>query len=208
MKSDTDMPIIRREDKEIIQNLALLGMLFGAVVGGFLILHIDRQAHQQLDEQATATQTQNSLVRLSSNLPADEMKLAQAALDKMQDDDALPTPSETGNTNFWVSLPRWKLWGICAAGGAAGGVTGFFSLWGAGWLGSVWTYWVIRKLYSLLRTVAPDCKAVQRRTSPTGAECPFQRENNRLLPTLIKLFMLLLTVLGVLAVVVWHLTAI
>ena len=29
------MPTIRREDKEIIHNLSLLGMLFGAIVGVF-----------------------------------------------------------------------------------------------------------------------------------------------------------------------------
>lgn len=208
MRSDNDMPIIRREDKEIIQNLALLGMLFGAFVGVFLTLHIDRKAKQRQLAQTTAVQTQSSLVRLNSSLPTEEMQLAQAALGKLQDEDTPDIESETIDSNFWLSLPRWKLWGICAGAGLAGGATGFFTLWGAGWLGSVWTYWLIRRIYGVIRTTAPDCAAARRAVSPKGAECPFQRDNNRLLPTLIKLCMLLLTVLGVLAIAVWHLTAI
>jgi len=202
------MPIIRREDKEIIQNLALLGMLFGAFVGVFLTLHIDRQAKQRQIAQTAAVQTQTSLVRLSSSLATEEMQLAQAALDKVHDEETPAILSDTADVDFWLNLPRWKLWGICAGTGLVGGTAGFFTLWGAGWLGSVWTYWLIRRIYGVIRTAAPDCAAARRTVSPKGADCPFQRDHNRLLPTLIKLCMLLLTVLGVLAIVVWHLTAI
>lgn len=208
MESDNEKPMIRREDKEIIQNLALLGMLFGAFVGVFLTLHMDRKARQQQDVQAATAQTQSSLVRLSSSLPTEEVQLAQAALGQFQDEDTPDIESETIDDNFWLGLPRWKLWGICAGAGLVGGTAGFFTLWGAGWLGSIWTYWLIRRIYGAIRTAAPDCAAARRTVSPRGAECPFQRDNNRLLPTLIKLCMLLLTVLGVLAIAVWHLTAI
>jgi hypothetical protein len=40
-----------------------------------------------------------------------------------------------------------------------------------------------------------------------GKVCTFQRDQNRLLPTLVKLFMLLAMALSVLAIVVWNLTA-
>lgn len=201
------MPMIRREDKEIIQNLALLGMLFGVFLGVFLTLHIDRKARQRQDVQTTTAHTQSSLVRLSNSLPTEEIQLAQAALGEIQDEETTEIASQMTRSNFWAKLPHWKLWAICAGAGLVGGTAGFLTLWGAGWLGAVWTYWVIRKIYGVIRTAAPDCSAARRNGNSRGADCPFQRDNNRLLPTLIKLCMLLMTVLGVLAIVMWHLTA-
>lgn len=202
------MTTIRREDKEIIHNLSLLGMLFGAIVGGFLTLHFHKQAHIRQDAWTDAEQTHSSLVRLSVNLTAEEASVAQAAIGQVQTTDP---QSETEGTpaskSIWIGLPQWGLWGICAGTALIGAGTGYLSLWGAGWLGSLLTYWLIRVTYRLIRKTAPECTAAQRSSAPTGTVSTFQRDQNRLLPTLIKLFMLLAMVLSVLAIVVWYLTS-
>ena len=70
------MALIRQEDKEIIHNLALLGMLFGAVVGGFLVLNLNNRAYSCLEQKEDADYTESSLVRLSSNLNEKEASIA------------------------------------------------------------------------------------------------------------------------------------
>jgi len=202
------MPTIRREDKEIIHNLSLLGMLFGAIVGGFLVLHSHRQAQTRYDAETAAVKTQSSLVRLSSNLTDEEVSVAQAAIGQVATDaEAAPDDGSPVEKPFWIDLSQWGLWGICGAAALAGGGAGYLSLWGTGWLGSLLTYWLIRFIYRLIRKIAPKCSAAQRPSATAETVCPYQRDDGRLLPTLVKLFMLLAMALGVLAVVVWQLTA-
>lgn len=201
------MATIRREDKEIIQNLSLLGMLFGAVVGCFLILHFNKQAHLKLDDQTAAAQTHSSLVRLSSNLTEKEASLTEAAIGQVGAD-IKPAPEEmTPEKSFWVTLSPWGMWGICAGGALVGGGLGYLTLWGGSWVGSLLTYWMIRIIYGRIRATAPTCAAARRATSYEKNLYTFQRDQNRLLPTLIKLFMLLAITLSILAIVVWQLTA-
>ena len=201
------MATIRREDKEIIHNLSLLGMLFGAIVGGFLTLHFHKQAHLRQDAETVVAQTHSTLVRLTSNLTAQEVSVARAAIGQVQPDVRPDAKVVREEKSLWIGLPQWGLWGICAGAALIGGGAGYLSLWGAGWLGSALTYWLIRIIYRLIRKTAPDCPAARRNTTPVARACTFQRDQNRLLPTLIKLFMLLAMALSVLAVVVWNLTA-
>jgi len=201
------MATIRREDKEIIQNLSLLGMLFGAVVGCFLILHFNKQAHLELDDQDAAAQTHNSLVRLSSNLTEQEASLAEAAIGQVGAS-IEPAPEElTLEKSFWITLSPLGMWSIFAGGALVGGSFGYLTLWGGSWLGSLLTYWMIRMIYGRIRTIAPACAAARRAVPSEKNLYTFQRDQNRLLPTLIKLFMLLAITLSILAIVVWQLTA-
>ncbi len=199
------MSLIRREDKEIIHNLSLLGALFGAVVGGFLVLHFHQKALLQVDSESAVVQTQRSLVQLTSNLTSEEASVAQAAISQVNPDFQPEVPEDPSETSFWVTLSPWSVRGLCAGAAAVGGIAGYLSLWGAGWVGALLTYKLIRLVYRVIRTVAPNCAAGRRSAVPSGPVCTFQRDQNRLLPTLIKLFMLLTMALSVLAVVVWYL---
>lgn len=200
------MAIIRREDKEIIHHLSLLGAMFGAVVSGFLVLHFHARAHQQLDTEAVALRTRQSLIQLTSSLTDEEATVAQTAISQVQPDFQPDTTSLQNEESFWLRLPQWGLWGLCGGAALGGGVAGYLSLWVAGWVGAIATYWLIRLVYRVIRAVAPNCAAA-RRPSGAAASGAFQRDQNRMLPTLIKLFMLLLMALSVLAVVVWNLIA-
>ncbi|NLK41517.1 MAG: hypothetical protein GX298_05635 [Planctomycetes bacterium] len=199
------MSVIRREDKEIIHNLSLLGALFGAVVGGFLVLYSHKQANHRIDSKAATAQTQQALVQLTSNLTTEEASVAQAALSQVNPDFQPDIPDVSSEKSFWVDLSPWSLRGLCAGAAMVGSVAGYVSLWGAGWLGAILTYKLIRLIYRVIRAVAPNCAAAQRLATPSGTVCTYQRDQNRLLPTLVKLFMLLTMALSVLAVVIWHL---
>ncbi len=202
------MAVIRREDKEIIHHLSLLAALFGAIVGGFLVLHFHTQAHSRLESETTAVQTQRTLSRLADNLSAEEASLAQTALSQVKPEFNPTATDNQPQESIWIGLSQWSLWSICAGAAVFGSIAGYLSLWGAGWLGASLTYWLIRLLYRVIRSVAPNCAAAQRLIVPdteTNTRCAFQRNQDRLLPTLIKLFMLLFMALSVLAVVVWYL---
>jgi hypothetical protein len=57
------MPI-RREDKEFIQALSLLGALFGACIGVFAVMHLSDRARETHTAQTEYTQTQAALLKL------------------------------------------------------------------------------------------------------------------------------------------------
>ena len=207
------MPI-RREDKEFIQALSLFGALLGACIGVFVVVHISNQAREQHVEQNEYQQTHAALLKLSStvvnpgNPIADENVLTQV----QQQIDQTPTPETAPEKSFWTGIPRWGYLGICGGSGILGALGGYYGTWATGWCGTIFICYLIRFLYRIIRRVAPNY-AVGINLQPvsgedTGSHFQVQREDGRMLPTMVKLFALLLFVLGILAAVVWHLTAI
>ncbi len=207
------MPI-RREDKEFIQALSLFGALLGACIGVFGVVHISNQAQQQHSEQNEYEQTHAALLKLSStvvnpsNPIADENVLEQVQQQIQQ----TPAPKVVVEKSFWTRIPRWGYLGICGGGGVLGALSGYYGIWVTGWCGTIFICYFIRFLYRIVRRVAPDYAASIHLQPVSGQDkqghIQVQREDGRMLPTLVKLFALLLFVLGILAAVVWRLTAI
>ncbi|MHC5139648.1 MAG: hypothetical protein ACYSOF_07160 [Planctomycetota bacterium] len=207
------MPI-RREDKEFIQALSLFGALLGACIGVFGVAHISTQSRQQHTEQSEYQQAQEALLKLSStvvnpgNPIADENVLTQV----QQQIEQTPVPKEVAEESFWTGIPRWGYLGLCGGGGVVGAMGGYCGVWVIGWCGSIFTYSIIRSLYRALYRVAPGCVAKSRIQPPLEQDNPAtahtQREDGRMLPAIVKLFFLLAFVLGILAAVVWHITAV
>ena len=207
------MPV-RREDKEFIQALSLFGALLGACIGVFAVVHISNQAQEQHTEQNEYEQTHAALLKLSStvvnpgNPIADENVLHQVH-EQIQ---RTPVPKVDSEEGFWTQIPRWGYWGICGGSGVVGALSGYYGTWITGWCGTIFIYYFIRFLYRILRKIAPNYAARIHLqpiiTQDEQGHFQMQREDGRLLPTLVKLFALLLFLLAVLAAVVWHLTAI
>lgn len=206
------MPI-RREDKEFIQALSLLGALFGACIGVFAVIHLSDRARETHTEQTEYTQTQAALLKLKtavvnpSNPISNENVLSQVQQHVPQG----PAPAVAPQQSFWLRIPRWGYIGLCGGGGVAGAITGFSSIWLIGWVGSYFVVYLIRGMYRVIGKVAPNAPAV--RNTPASGHTQsytgqYPRNEERILPTLVKLFFLLAFVLSILAAVVWKLTAI
>jgi hypothetical protein len=205
------MPI-RREDKEFIQSLSLLGALFGACIGVFAVIHLSDRARETHTEQTEYTQTQAALLKLKtavvnpSNPISDENVLSQIQQHVPQG----PAPAADPQQNFWLRIPRWGYIGLCGGGGIAGAVGGYGSIWLVGWVGSIFVLYLIRAMYRTIGKVAPNAPAVRNTGGGAGTQSytgQYQRNEERILPTLVKLFFLLAFVLSILAAVVWKLTA-
>ena len=207
------MPI-RREDKEFIQALSLFGALLGSCIGVFAVVHISNQAREQRFEQNEYQQTHAALLKLSStvvnpsNPIADENVLSQVQQQIQQ----TPAPKIASEKSYWTRIPRWGYLGICGGSGILGALSGYYGTWATGWCGTIFICYLIRFFYRVIRRVAPNY-ALKIHLQPVSGQdkqghFQAQREDGRMLPTLVKLFALLLFVLGILAAVVWHLTAI
>ena len=207
------MPI-RREDKEFIQALSVLGAIFGACIGIILVMHFHDSAHETYTEQTEYTQTQAALTKLKttvvnpSNPIADENVLDQVEKHLEQ----TPTQEPVVEKSFWVRISRVNYLGLCAGACIAGAITGYSSLLIVGWIGSFIVLYTIRLLYLMIRVAAPNAAAVRQThgQSPSGNSMPgaYHRDDGRILPVLVKLFFLLIVILGILSAVVWHMTAI
>ena len=202
---------IRREDKELIHNLAVLSALLGACLGVFAVIHLSNRAHEQNLRHSEYQETHAALAKLSSPKGVTgELVVDQAVIKQMQEQIQLEEPEAAEpQQSFWLRIPRWGLWGLCGASGIVGAVTAFSTIWLTGWAGSVFVYYFIRILYKIIRKVAPNSTAaaklnLQSQLQNSGQPA-FQRNDERILPVLIKLIFLLFLVLSVLGVVVWHL---
>ena len=205
------MPI-RREDKEFIQALSLFGALLGACIGVFAVVHFSNQARDQHFEQNEYQQTHAALLKLSSTVVNPDNPIAdENVLNQVQQQiEQTPAPKTVPENSFWTGIPHWGYLGICSGSGILGALGGYYGTWTTGWCGTLFICYVIRFLYRIVRRVAPNY-AVKINLHPVSeqqGQMQVPREDGRMLPTMVKLFALLLFVLGILAAVVWHLTAI
>ena len=208
------MPI-RREDKEFIQSLSLLGALLGACVGVFVIVQISNEAQKQHFEKNEYAETHAALLKLSStavnpnNPIADKNVLNQV----QQQIEQTPVPAEHhSEVSFWSRVPRWGYLGLCGGAGIMGAMGGYYSTWVIGCCGTIFVCYIIRLLYQVVRRVAPSYAATinLQPVSKGGDAAVIQihREEGRMLPTLVKLLFLITFLLAILAAVVWRVTAI
>lgn len=204
--------LIRREDKEFIQSLSLLGALLGTCIGFYMVMHLSDRAHKVNARQSEYQQTQAALLKLSTDTVTPNNPIAsKEVLDQVQQQmENNPVQATADTKSFWLTVPRWGLWSLCGIGGLAGAITGYTAIWLTGWAGSLFIYQFIRFLYTIMRKTAPNCQAVQgTNVLYPDAEGSFKYERNekRFLPTVVKLFFFLLLSLALLTLVVWRLTS-
>ena len=207
------MPI-RREDKEFIQGLSLFGALLGACLGVFIVVHISNRAQEEHVEFSEIQQAQAALLKLSSTVVDSDSPIAdEKVLNHVQEQfQQTPVPEEVPEETFWTDIPQWGYLGICGGSGILGALVGYYGTLASGWFGTVFICYLIRLMYRIVRRVAPNY-ALKINLQPIAEmncqeRMQVQREDGRMLPTVVKLFALLLFLLGILAAVVWHLTAI
>lgn len=201
---------IRREDKEIIQYLALLGMLFGAVIAVFVLLNQRQQALCQLQNQQQSQMAHQRISMLSNNISAEQVKLAENLLDQVHQVQINSVPSKPLLNSFWLEMSKPRLLALIGLAALIGGASGYVAFGMAGWLGSFFTYWLIRRIYRLIGGAKPTnsvlLPASYLRRDPNDSF--IVRDPQRTLPMIIKVLVLLSCLLIAIGTIVWRLTAI
>lgn len=199
---------IRREDKEFIQSLSILGALLGACIGAFMVMHLSDRAHRRYAEQSEQQQTHAALLKLSTATVTPNNPIANKDVFEQVQQQITPESQAHPDKGFWLTLPRWKLWALAGGGGLAGTITGFTAIRLTGLLGSLLIYHFLRLLYAGIRRYAPNSAAAQTlkpKPDENGSQV-YQRNDQRILPVIVKLFFFLLLTLILLTIVVWYLT--
>jgi hypothetical protein len=212
IKRGEKMPI-RREDKEFIQALSLLGAVFGACIGLIAVMHFSDRAHETYSEQTTYVETQAALLKLQSSVVNPNNPIAdETVLNQVQKQmDQTPAQEPVAEKSFWVDMNRYGYIGLCAGGCVVGAIGGYSSIWLAGWVGSVIVLYSIRLLYFMIRRVSPALVDKKVKIDPEqnpGTVAGYQRDDGRILPVVVKLCFFVVLVLSLLAAIVWKLTAI
>ena len=206
------MPI-RREDKEFVQALSLMGALFGACIGMFAVIHLSDLAKETHTEQTEYTQTQAALIKLKTSVVNPSNPISnENVLDQVQQRIPQKPASEAApQKSFWIDIPRWGYIGLCGGGVIAGAIVGYNFIWLIGWIGSILVLYFIRGVYRAIGKVTPHSAAAGKtQANPDNAASSYayhQRNEDRMLPMLVKLLFLLAFVLTVTAAIVWRLTA-
>jgi ABC-type branched-subunit amino acid transport system permease subunit len=200
---------IRREDKEFIQSLSILGALLGTCIGAFMVMHLSDRAHRRYAEESEQQQTHAALLKLSTAAVTPNNPIANKDVLEQVQQHISPDSQQAGpEKGFWLTLPRWKLWILSGGGGLAGAFSGFTAIRLTGMLGSLLIYHFLRLLYAGIRRYAPNSSAAQTlkpKPDENGSQV-YQRNEQRILPVVVKLFFFLLLTLILLTVVVWYLT--
>lgn len=207
------MPI-RREDKEFIQSLSLLGAILGACLGVIFVMHQSRSAHQEFEAVTEYHQTHAALLKLSQTVVNPNNPITDDnVMHQLQEQfEQTPQPDGPAKKGFWVELPQWGFIGLCMSGCILGAVGGYSTVMATGWIGTVIILYVIRLIYLCIRKTAPQYAASihlqsKSQTNSQQKTSPIERDNSRILPTLVKLTFFIALVLMILGAVVWHITA-
>lgn len=201
---------IRREDKEAIRCMALVGAVLGAVLGPVLILNQSRQAHEQL-KQHNEFLNINASVRHIDDSPVtlDQLGLTTAAvggvLDQLQQAESEIQELEK---SFWIKLPVWALAGMCLGSFAGGIIAGYHFVWLITWCGSYFVYKLIRSIYKLYWLSGKEQPATEQVENDGTVSTVRQRNENRIMPLVIKLTIIAVAVITILAFILFYMTAI
>lgn len=200
---------IRREDKEAVRCMAFVGAVLGACLGPVLILNQSRQAHEKLKQHQQFLDINASVLKIdNSPVTLDQLGLSTAAvggvLTQLQQTESEIQELEQ---NFWVNLPQLTLIGMCVISSVCGVVAGYHVIWLLAWTGSLAVYKFIRAIYKLHWLLGGE-KPAEQVEEDDSTETKSRRNANRILPTVIKLVLLLIIAILTLAFVVYYLTAI
>ena len=197
---------IRREDKEFISYLSLLGAGLGAMLAVLAVFNFRNNAKSQLSQQRHYVQ-QNSLFlaladsqliedwNRANNIAggfADNVKQASAKLGRLEN-------------GFWATLPLTDLIVLCATACVGGFIGGYYSVWLMSAIGTVGTIKLIRLTYKIIWRVKPEFDG-GRQQIQTGNDFLIKRDKHRILSGLLKMSVTALIGLIILWVAVYYCT--
>ena len=194
---------IRREDKEFINYLRLLGAGMGAILAVLAVFHLRDNAKNQLSEQRHYVQQNFALANsplIKSLQVADN--IATGFLDNAKQADAELGRLESG---FWATVSQVDLIVLSATVCVAGLVGGYCSVWLLSAIGTLGTIKLIRLTYKIIWHIRPEFDG-GRQQIQSGNNVRIKRNEHRILPGLLKLSVMALIGLLILWAAVYYYT--
>ena len=194
---------IRREDKEFINYLRLLGAGMGAILAVLAVFHLRDNAKNQLSEQRHYVQQNFAL----ANSPLIESlqvvdNIAGGFLDNAKQADAELGRLESG---FWATVSPVDLTVLSATACVVGLIGGYCSVWLLSTIGTLVTIKLIRLTYKIIWRIRPEFDG-GRQQIQSGNNVRIKRNEHRILPGLLKLSVMALIGLIILWAAVYYYT--
>jgi len=194
---------IRKQDKTIIQGVALLGAILAALASVLFFQKLPEKQHHYRTQQTELMQQAGALDKLKEACIIPE----QIALVETVSEDIIEPelPKDEAFNSILGNISPLQLNVLTAAGAIGAGAASYGLLWSVMYLGSLSLYAMIRALYRLVDD--KESPLTSDDPQPEG-QCINHRNPYRLFPIIFKLTILIGLALILLSIVVWQLTAI
>ncbi len=193
---------IRKQDKTIIQGVALLGAILAALASVLFFQKLPEKQHHYRTQQTELMQQAGALDKLKEACIIPE----QIALVETVSEDIIEPelPKNEAFNSILGNISPLQLNVLTAAGAIGAGAASYGLLWSVMYLGSLSLYAMIRALYRLV-----DDKEYPLTNDPQPEGQYINHRNPyRVFPIIFKLTILIGLALILLSIVVWQLTAI
>ncbi len=188
---------IRREDKEFINYLRLLGAGMGAILAVLAVFHLRANAKNQLSRQRHYVQQNSRVLALANSQLIKDWGGANnidgGFLDNVKQANAELGRSENG---FWATLRLTDLTVLCAIASVAGLIGGYCSVWLMSAIGTIGTIKLIRLTYKIIWRTRPEFDGGKQQIQD-GNNVLIKRDKHRILPGV-----LIISVMGLIGMII------
>ncbi len=198
---------VRREDEEFIHSLKKLGAILGMVLSVLAVLRIRANANDLLAEQRQSLNQYASLFVLTGMTATNEEsdKDNETVSEFVRNVNATRSEFDELGSEVWAKLSLTGLVGTCVAAGIGGLAGGYLSVWILSWIGTFTMIKFIRSAYGIMWRIKPDFDG-----GKPGAVINNQgrvtRDADRILPGIVKLFVMAIVGLAILAITILWIT--
>ena len=200
---------VRRKDEEFINSLRLLGAGVGAILAVLAVCNTYNRQNNKLSEQRAIVRQNAPLLALAGLQQAVEQDNSRAdnIVGKFLED-INPAEAELARmeNGFWTTLPLVAVTGLCAAAAVGGLVTGYCSVWMLSWMATIATIKFIRSTYKIIWRVKPQFDGGKQIQTDDDENPLIKRDENRILPGVIKMCVMVLIGLIIFAIAVYYFT--
>ena len=189
---------IRREDKEFINYMKLIGAGVGAILAVLVVFNFHRNAKNQLYQQRQYVKQSAPILALENSQLIEDLGSA-ANIAGGFFDNAKQANAQLGQleNSFWAALNFTSLMVLCAIACVGGLIGGYCSVWLISAISTTGTIKLIRLTYRIIWRIKPDFDG-GRQKRQDGENILIKRDSQRVLPGIIKL-----SVMGVIGLTIF-----
>ena len=178
---------IRREDKELINYLKLIGAGVGAILAVLVVFYFHRNAKKQLYQQRQCVKQNTPILALENSQLIEDLgsvaNIVGGLFDNVKQANVKLGQLEN---SFWASLNFTGLVVLCASACVGGLIGGYCSVWLLSAIGTLGTIKLIRLTYNVIWHIKPGFDG-GRQQIQDGENILIKRDCQRILPGIIKI---------------------